>query len=102
MDHQTVIDSTRQWIHAIVIGLNLCPFAERVFAADKIRYVVTDATDEPALLQDLARELEALAAASAAVVETTLLIHPRVLGNFRDYNDFLGAAERAVERLGLR
>jgi phosphoenolpyruvate carboxylase len=56
MDNQAIIASTRLWISSIVIGLNLCPFAQRVFAADRIRYVVIDAQDETALLDDLANE----------------------------------------------
>ena len=79
---QTVIDETRCWISSVVIGLNLCPFAHRVFEADKIRYVVTAAEDEPTLLKALADELEVLASAPIAQVETTLLIHPRALGEF--------------------
>jgi len=102
MDEQSVIDGTRRWISSMVIGLNLCPFAQRVFKADKIRYVVSDAHDEAILLKDLAGELEALASAPISSVETTLLIHPRVLGNFLAYNDFLGVGERMVEDLGLR
>jgi hypothetical protein len=102
MDPEQVIEATRRWIAAVVIGLNLCPFARRVFAADLIRYVVSDAQDEGGLLQDLADEVKALAASPAAAVETTLLIHPRVLGAFPDYNDFLGAAERLVAGLGQR
>ncbi len=43
LDEQAIIDHTRRWIEAVVIGLNLCPFAARVFNDDKIRYVVTDA-----------------------------------------------------------
>jgi uncharacterized protein len=102
MDQQIVIDATRRWISSMVIGLNLCPFAERVFKADKICYVVTDAQDERTLLKVLAGELEALASSPIAGVETTLLIHPRALGQFRDYNDFLDVAERLVMDLGLR
>jgi hypothetical protein len=34
-------------------------------------------------------------------VETTLLIHPHVLTDFLDYNDFLDVADAAVESLGL-
>jgi hypothetical protein len=85
-----------------VIGLNLFPFARRVFEADKIRYVVSDARDGGALLGDLTGELEALAAAPAARVETTLLIHPHALANFLDYVDFLDVGERLVGDLGLR
>lgn len=100
--NQAVIDDTRRWIYSIVIGLNLCPFAERVFKADKIRYVVTEAADAQQLLRDLARELEHLAATSITNIETTLLIHPRALANFHDYNDFLQVADRLIGELGLR
>ncbi len=102
MDQQAVIDRTRRWIASMVIGLNLCPFAERVFKEDKIRYVVSDAEDEKALRGDLAVELKALAAAPIATVETTLLIHPLVLGNFLDFNEFLDIAEAEVDDLDLR
>ena len=99
---QTIIEVTRRWISAMVIDLNLCPFAQRVFVADKIRYVISAARDETTLVEDLARELKALAAVPIAEVETTLLIHPHVLGKFLDYNDFLGVGERLIEDLGLR
>lgn len=36
-----------------------------------------------------------------AGIETTLLIHPRVLGDFLDYNEFLGEADALLVRLGL-
>lgn len=85
----------------MVIGLNLCPFAERVFNADKIRYVVTESRDEVALLDDLAAELDALAQSPLSAVETTLLIHPNALEKFADYNDFLSDADRLIGKLGL-
>jgi hypothetical protein len=102
MDHQDVIERTRGWISAMVIGLNLCPFARRVFDAGGIRYAVTETRDEVTLREELAAELKALAACPAARVETTLLIHPHVLTRFLDYNDFVGAGEQLVAALGLR
>lgn len=102
MDKQAVIDGTCRWISSMVIGLNLCPFAERVFKADKIRYVVSDAREEATLLKDLADELEALASSPVSRVATTLLIHPHALRNFLDYNHFLGDGEGLVRDLGLR
>jgi uncharacterized protein len=101
MDKQPVIDATRRWIASMVIGLNLCPFAQRVFQADKIRYAVTDARDEVALLKDLRDELKVIASVPITSVETTLLIHPYALENFLDYNEFLDAGERLVGKLGL-
>jgi uncharacterized protein len=99
MDRTTITNETRHWISAIVIGLNLCPFARRVFDADRIRYVVSAAQDEASLLNDLTDELTALAASTS--IETTLLIHPQVLDDFLDYNDFLDAGEQRIEELGL-
>jgi len=102
MDSQLAIDATRRWVADVVVGLNLCPFARRVFDAGLIRYVVTDADTEDGLLADLSRELLALAAAPRTEVETTLLIHPRALADFLDYNDFLAAADRLVRARGLQ
>lgn len=96
-----VIDATRLWLERAVIGLNLCPFAKAVHLKRQIRYVVSAAADEEALLADLAHELSLLAEADIEEVETTLLIHPGVLGDFLDFNDFLDVADAAVAELGL-
>jgi hypothetical protein len=96
-----VIAATRAWIERAVIGLNLCPFANTVYVKGQIRYIVSETQTTAALLADLERELRALAGTDAEVVETTLLIHPRVLVDFLDYNDFLDVADAAVEQLGL-
>lgn len=101
MDEQQVLAASRHWVETVVIGLNLCPFASRPFQAGTIRYALSPAGDARALRDDLADELKRLAATPAAVVETTLLIHPNALTDFLDYNDFLDDAERLVRRLGL-
>ena len=101
MDELTVIETTRSWVSEVVIGLNLCPFARRPFAADLIRYSVTPATTEEELLNALGAELTALAAAPRSAVETTLLIHPNALTDFLDYNDFLSTADVLVRDLDL-
>ncbi len=96
-----VIAATRRWLERAVIGLNLCPFAKAVSVKDQVRYVVSMATTTDALLEDLAAELAWLADTDASVVDTTLLIHPGVLQDFEDYNDFLDQADAAVDALGL-
>ena len=95
------ISDTRRWIETVVIGLNLCPFARRVFDAETIRYAVTGATDTTSLLDALTTELQRLVAEPIRAVETTILIHPQVLQNFLDYNDFLSDADQLLETLGL-
>ena len=92
---------TRAWVERVVIGLNLCPFAKAPQNKGQVRYVLSEATDEEALLAELVAELERLAETPAERVETTLLVHPHVLEDFDAYNDFLDIAEGAVAELGL-
>jgi hypothetical protein len=102
MDEATAIDFTRRWVSAVVVGLNLCPFAPALAAAGRIRYAVTAAADCEALRSALAAELRTLTAAPRADIETTLLIHPLVLADFLDFNDFLAEADRLLGTLRLR
>lgn len=95
------IAATRHWLEQVVIGLNLCPFAKAVHLKQQVRWVESPARDAEGLLADLVRELQFLAAADPATVDTTLLIHPHALNDFLDYNDFLDIADAAVEELGL-
>jgi hypothetical protein len=98
---ERAIAETRAWIERAVIGLNLCPFAKAVHAKGQIRYVASDDTDPEDLLTTLCEELQFLAKADPAEVDTTLIVHPRVLTDFLDFNDFLELADQAVEDMGL-
>lgn len=95
------IAATRQWLHRAVIGLNLCPFAKAVLAKNQIRFVLSEATDADALLDELIAELVHLRDTPAEQIDTTLLIHPQVLTDFLDYNDFLDVADAAIAALEL-
>jgi hypothetical protein len=96
-----VVAETRAWMRRAVIGLNLCPFARAVDAKDQVRCVTTAAAYAEALLRVLVDELRLLAEADPAEVDTTLLVHPRVFGDFEEFNDFLELVDAAVEELGL-
>lgn len=98
---ELAIAETRAWVRRAVIGLNLCPFARAVDAKDQIRYVFSDATDPETLLATLVVELQRLADTDPEVVDTTMVIHPRVFADFEDFNDFLELADAAVEDLDL-
>lgn len=101
LDHDAVISATEQWLEKAVIGLNLCPFAKAVHVKKQIRYVVSDASTPEALLEQLMDELQHLSDTDAEQVDTTLLIHPWVLENFEDYNEFLDVADAALEDMQL-
>jgi hypothetical protein len=96
-----IIQETQDWLIKAVIGLNLCPFAKAVHVKEQIKYVVSDATSVEQLMEHLAKELEFLAEVSREKTDTTLLIHPKVLGDFLDYNDFLELADQLLEDLDL-
>ncbi|MBW8366954.1 MAG: DUF1415 domain-containing protein [Arenimonas sp.] len=98
---ETVVAAMQAWLEKAVIGLNLCPFAKAVHVKRQVRYVVSRAETEEALIEDLLHELQLLASADPGDIETTLLVHPRVLTDFLDYNDFLDIADAAVEELEL-
>lgn len=101
LDHDAVIADTVRWMEKAVIGLNLCPFAKAVHVKRQIRYVVSDATTPEELLEQLMDELQHLADADPEKVDTTLLIHPNVLQDFEDYNEFLDVADAALEDMNL-
>ncbi|AEM52845.1 protein of unknown function DUF1415 [Stenotrophomonas maltophilia JV3] len=96
------IAATRLWLERIVIGLNLCPFAKAVYVKDQVRIVLSDATTPEALVEQLAEELVLLRDTPAEQIDTTLIVHPQVLTDFLDYNDFLDNADAAIEALDLQ
>ena len=96
------IAETRKWLEQIVIGLNLCPFAKAVYVKDQVRFVLSDATTVEALVEELAEELVLLRDTPAEQIDTTLIMHPDVLTDFLDYNDFLDNADAAIEALDLQ
>lgn len=96
-----ILDNTRRWLESSVIGLNLCPFAKAVHVKGQIRYALSAATAAEDLQRELIAELQHLQSANPEEIDTTLLIHPFVLTDFLDYNDFLDVAEASLEELGL-
>jgi hypothetical protein len=101
LDAGRVVCETRAWIEGVVIELELCPFAAEPLRAGLVRFAVSAASTPETLGEDLAEELRRLDREPAASLETTLLIHPRVLLDFGEYNRFLAATDWLLERLGL-
>ena len=91
-----IVRDTVQWLERAVIGLNLCPFAKAVHVKGQVHYAVSEATEPGQLLDDLRAELDALVASDPSVRDTTLLMAPRCLHDFIDFNDFLYDGERLI------
>lgn len=99
MESEETACVVRRWVEDMVVGLNLCPFAGRELVRNRVRFVETDATTEEQLLEALQNELALLN--DDAAIETTLLIHPDVLRDFFDYNQFLDLADRLLVDMQL-
>ena len=97
MTPEHIIDLTRKWVETFVVGLNLCPFAKKELVNDRVRFTVSEADTEEGLLQALAQELDLLAA--DGTIETTILIHPSVLQDFADYNQFLSLTDALIAEM---
>jgi hypothetical protein len=89
MNKKKIIAQTQQWLTDVIVGLNLCPFAKRVVLADSIRLVVSASQTDEQLLEEFVLEIELLENTDIEKLETTLLIIPKMLTDFEDYNQFL-------------
>ena len=98
-DEATIRRVTASWLEDIVIGLNLCPFARPEWEAGRVRVFVSDAKTESALAEALVKEMSHLL--NHDKVETTLLVHPAVLTEFEEYNQFLDQVDYLVSELDL-
>ena|SRR5271165_5996610 len=101
IDSPAVIAATRRWVEKAVIGLGLCPFAEGVYRSDGVRFQVSEQRSAAGLLEELRSELKFLQASDPRLCETTLLIHPWVLSDFIEFNDFLQLCDATVADLDL-
>jgi hypothetical protein len=96
-----IISTTQRWVEKSVIGLDLCPFAENPYRSNRVRFHVSEQRSAAGLLEELAAELGRLAQADPMECETTLLIHPWVLTDFIEYNNFLEVCDATVADLEL-
>jgi hypothetical protein len=94
-----IIAATQCWLERAVIGLNLCPFAKSVHVKQQIRYAISAASDADQLLAELEHEFQLLTDTDPKQLDTTLLVHPRVMENFLDYHFFLAETDALLKRL---
>jgi uncharacterized protein len=95
------VEDTRRWLERAVVGLNLCPFAKSVLVKQQVHFASSDADDPGGVLEDLAREIDALLALPSRERDTTLLVIPNGMDDFLTFNDLAARAERVVRKRGL-
>ena len=97
MSIDTTVNITRRWINAFVVDLNLCPFAHREVVRNSIRFTVFEGSEPTDILHALSEEIILLH--TRQDLETSFLILPAGMTDFRDFNDFVGTAQSLIELL---
>jgi len=101
MEKNRIIYQTKAWVHQLVIGQNLCPFAAQPYRRERIGYEVIPAVS-------LEEHEDQLLAACRRVadpdqsVETILLIYPEEWGSFFDYLAFAERLNKVLDKSGWR
>lgn len=95
------IEDTQRWLLQAVVGLNLCPFAKAVVTKNLVRYRVCLSTEPADVLKLLREELQHLASTDELLLDTTLLIAPRLLPDFYEFNAFLSDCDDVLLDLNL-
>ncbi len=102
MTHQKFIDETAAWVERIVIAHNFCPFAHKPAKHKLIRYQVSTAENEEAIIHKLVDELIFLRDTDSNQVETSIIITPNALTCFEDYNQFSGLIDTLLQQFNLQ
>ena len=93
-----VIAQTKEWIKTVVIGLNFCPFAKKVFDLDAINFYVDNKSNMEEQLQSVIESCQLLD--SNDRIETSFMIYTAGLENFNDYLDLLDIANQLIIEQG--
>ncbi|WP_113907332.1 DUF1415 domain-containing protein [Aliidiomarina celeris] len=93
----SMISQTQLWLERLVIGLNLCPFAHREFAQQRIRFTVDNSADDNAVYDRFCTEIGYLMAHPDT--STTLIIWPTV-ATFESFLNRVGLAEQILNTHG--
>jgi len=88
------------WLEDVVIGLQLCPFALKPIREARHRIFVSQADDAATALEAIQSECQRLDNMPAEQLETTLLVLPKVMQDFYDFNDFLAIANDLLSEGG--
>jgi hypothetical protein len=87
--------AVKHWLTEIVIGKNFCPFAQKPFHQDAIRYSTIASTASQEIIARFINEIDILNAHSE--IETTLCIIDTKRLSFYEYLDLLDAANVYLE-----
>lgn len=96
---KSVEAATRQWIHNVVLGLNLCPFAHAVVKSEGLDVVVVLSPDTETVLHNVVEQAEQMLRSNHETTVIVALAHG--FDAFADYLDVLDLAQALFDELEL-
>lgn len=99
-DDTLLISQTRNWVKTVIIDLNFCPFARRVFEGELIHYAAITRTELEHCLHSLIDEC--LQLDKNDQIETSLLIFSQAFTLFDDFLDFVEIANALLVDRGYQ
>jgi uncharacterized protein len=96
---EKIISQTKKWILDVVIGCNFCPFAQKEFKNDTIKYVIDETEKQADQMASLLNELHFLQLNEST--ETTLIIYPTQYQSFEKFLKLIDDANDFVEENGF-
>ncbi len=97
--NEQIVGKVSAWLQAMVVGLNLCPFAPKVIDNGELTIRVLVDTDPAEVLARMHEEMLALLQVQGDA--TTLMVLPVGFESFDAYLDLLDLAQRLIEMQDL-
>lgn len=98
-DPNAIESRTLDWVQRVVIGLNLCPFAQAVVKSGNLTVVTETSPDVESVLMSLAQQFYSLQAASDQA--TIMFVLPNGFESFDDYLDLVDLGNALLVDLGF-
>jgi hypothetical protein len=96
MENTLIIQQTKKWIKDVVIGLNFCPFANKEYKNNTIRYQVSNSKDMSEVMMQLFEECVFLDLNEET--STTLLILSEGFQDFEEYLFLVDLCEKLLRK----
>ncbi len=97
---ETVLNRTRGWIENVVVGLNLCPFAERPMKRGQVTIDVVRGADEEEILASVLYHMIKLS--SPDVIGTSIIVSPDLYADdFFSYMELVQYIEDIIPKHDL-
>jgi len=100
MDETQVRAVIQRWLDAVIIGLNVCPFAAPVVQRGALRMAVCEVETPEDALRAASAEAMVLLDASPDDIATTLVIFPHAVDDFETFLDVAATLEDLLAEAG--